>query len=50
MLGVLPEICESCREVQDLERVIVLLTQEEKHEARVMFWESVEGMRCMDCV
>ena len=42
----LPEICESCRrEVQVLERVIVLLTHEEKRAAAVSFRESVEGMR-----
>ena len=47
----LPEICEACgREVRPLERVIVLLTQQEKRAARVTFRESVEGVRCMDCV
>ena len=46
----LPEICEHCRrEVQALERVIVLMTREEKRAARVTFRESVEGERCMDC-
>jgi hypothetical protein len=34
-----------------LERVIVLITREEKRVARVMFRESVtEGVCCMDCV
>ena len=46
----LPGICESCRrEVGALERVIVLLTDEEKRAARVTFRESVEGVRCLDC-
>ena len=46
----LPEICESCRrEVQALERMIVLLASEEKRVARVTFRESVEGMCCLDC-
>ena len=46
----LPEICEECRrEVGALERVVVLLTDEEKRAARVSFRESVEGVRCMDC-
>lgn len=46
----LPEICESCRrEVQALERVIVLSTLEEKRVAQVTFRESVEGVRCVDC-
>jgi hypothetical protein len=46
----LPEICEACRrEVQALERVIVLLTREEKRAAAVSFRESVEGVRCLDC-
>lgn len=47
----LPETGEFCRrEVQALERVIVLLTREEKRVAAVSFRESVEGVRCMDCV
>ena len=47
----LPEICESCRrEVQALERVVVALTREEKRVARVTFRESVQGVRCVDCV
>ena len=47
----LPEICESCRrEVGALERVVVLLTREEKRAARVSFRESVGGVRCMGCV
>ena len=47
----MPEICEFCkREVQALERVIVLLTREEKRVAEVSFRESIEGVRCMDCV
>ncbi|MDP9439885.1 MAG: hypothetical protein M3P49_14280 [Actinomycetota bacterium] len=46
----LPEIRESCRrEVQALERVIVLLSGEEKRVAAVTFRESVEGVRCLDC-
>lgn len=46
----LPEICEICRrEVQALERVIVLLTREEKRVAEVTFRESVEGVYCMEC-
>ncbi len=48
----LPEICESCRrEVQALERVIVLSTHEEERVAEVTFRESVtEGVRCPECV
>ncbi len=48
----LPEICEFCkREVQALERVIVLLTREEKRAAEVSFRESVtEGVCCLYCV
>lgn len=48
----MPEICESCRrEVQALERVIVLLKREEKRVAEVTFKESVtEGVCCMGCV
>ena len=47
----MPEICEFCkREVQALERVIVLLTREEKRVAEVSFRESIEGVCCMDCV
>jgi hypothetical protein len=46
----LPELCEFCRrEVQALERVIVLLSLEEKRVAQVSFRESVEGVCCMDC-
>ncbi len=46
----LPEICEFCRrEVQALERVIVLLTREEKRAAAVTFRESVEGVYCLGC-
>ncbi len=47
----LPEICESCRrEVQALERVVVLLTREEKRVAQVSFRESVtEGVCCLYC-
>ena len=46
----LPEICESCsREVQALERVIILLTREERRVASVTFRESVEGVYCMGC-
>jgi ribosome-binding protein aMBF1 (putative translation factor) len=46
----LPEICELCRrEVEALERVIVLSTREEKRVAAVSFRESVQGVRCMDC-
>ena len=46
----LPEICEFCRrEMQALERVIVLVTQEKKRAARVTFRESVGGVRCLDC-
>lgn len=47
----LPEICEYCRrEVQALEWGIVLLTREEKRAISVTFSESVEGVRCVDCV
>jgi len=35
--------------VQALERVIVLLTREEKRVAEVTFRESVEGVYCMVC-
>ena len=45
----LPEMREFCRRVQALERVIVLLTREEKRRAPVTFRESVEGVRCLDC-
>ena len=45
------EICEFCRrEVQALERVVVLLTSEEKRVAEVTFRASVTGgVRCMSC-
>ena len=47
----LPEICKFCRrEVQALERVIVLLTREEKRVAEVIFRESVKGVCCMVCM
>lgn len=46
----LPEICEFCRrEVEALERVIVLLTLKEKRVAAVTFRESVEGVCCLEC-
>ena len=46
----LPEICESCRrEVQALERVIVLLTRDAKRVAAVKFRESVGGVYSMGC-
>ncbi len=47
----LAEICESCRrEVQALERVIVLLTREDKRVAEVTSRESVtEGVCCLYC-
>jgi hypothetical protein len=45
------EIWEFCRrEVQALERVILLSTHEEKRVAQVTFRESAtEGACCMDC-
>ncbi len=47
----LPKICEFCRrEIQALERMIVLLTCEEKRVARVTFQESAtEGVCCLWC-
>ncbi len=47
----MPEICEFCRrEMQALERVVVLVTGQEKRVAEVSFRESVtEGVACLRC-